>query len=180
MAQIFGDFIEQFPTDHDSLELTFAPDSRPIKQRWRNNRLSAHFLASIISEEWERKINLLKRRVQRLHQKISNPQSEETRLDDYVMELNRWLRERFKEPRQKWQEPQVLVKGIENIQGITYVQFNLNFFVDDIRLENGRRGDRISSQIYEEVVQYLKNSATQVIEKQASSNTNITVQSDNL
>ncbi|MEH1837979.1 MAG: mechanosensitive ion channel family protein [Nostoc sp.] len=55
--------------------------------------------SSILTEEWEHKINLLKRRVQRLYQKISNPQSEETRLDDYVMELNRWLRERFKEPR---------------------------------------------------------------------------------
>ncbi|MEH2408399.1 hypothetical protein [Nostoc sp.] len=130
---------------------------------------------SIISEEWERKINLLKRRVQRLYQKISNPQSEETRLDDYVMELNRWLRERFKEPRQKWQEPQVLIKGIENSDAITYVQFNLNFFVDDIRLENGRRGDRVSSQIYEEVVRYLKHSATEVIE----SNATITVQSEN-
>ena len=49
MAQIFGDFIEQFPPEHDSLELTFTPDSRPIKQRWRNNRLSAHFLADYFS-----------------------------------------------------------------------------------------------------------------------------------
>ncbi|MEH2467860.1 mechanosensitive ion channel family protein [Nostoc sp.] len=136
--------------------------------------------SSIITEEWERKINLLKRRVQRLYQKISNPQSEETRLDDYVMELNRWLRERFKESRQKWQEPQVLIKGIENSDAITYVQFNLNFFVDDIRLENGRRGDRVSSQIYEEVVRYLKYSATEAIEPLAKSNTTITVQSDNL
>ncbi|MEH2273326.1 MAG: mechanosensitive ion channel family protein [Nostoc sp.] len=136
--------------------------------------------SSIITEEWERKINLLKRRVQRLYQKISNPQSEETRLDDYVMELNRWLRERFKEPRQKWQEPQVLIKGIENSDAITYVQFNLNFFVDDIRLENGRRGDRVSSQIYEEVVRYLKYSATEAIEPLAKSNATITVQNDNL
>ncbi|MEH2184475.1 mechanosensitive ion channel family protein [Nostoc sp.] len=136
--------------------------------------------SSIITEEWERKINLLKRRVQRLYQKISNPQSEETRLDDYVMELNRWLRERFKESRQKWQEPQVLIKGIENSDAITYVQFNLNFFVDDIRLENGRRGDRVSSQIYEEVVRYLKYSATEAIEPLAKSNATITVQSDNL
>ncbi|MEH2068260.1 MAG: mechanosensitive ion channel domain-containing protein [Nostoc sp.] len=136
--------------------------------------------SSIITEEWERKINLLKRRVQRLYQKISNPQSEETRLDDYVMELNRWLRERFKEPRQKWQEPQVLIKGIENSDAITYVQFNLNFFVDDIRLENGRRGDRVSSQIYEEVVRYLKYSTTEAIEPLAKSNATITVQSDNL
>lgn len=114
----------------------------------------------LIPEEWERKINILKRRVQRLYQKISNPQREETRLDDYVMDFNRWVRERFKEPRQKWQEPQIFVKGTEAIDGVTYVQFNLNFFVDDMKLENGRRGDRISSQIYQEIVQYLKHNLT--------------------
>jgi hypothetical protein len=49
MTQIFGDFISEFPPEHDSLELTFTPSSRPIKQRWRNNRLSAHFVADYLS-----------------------------------------------------------------------------------------------------------------------------------
>lgn len=121
---------------------------------------------SVIPQEWELKINLLKRRVQRLFQKISNPQREETRLDDYVMELKQWLRERFKEPRRKWQEPQILVTGTNHDADAIYVEFKLNFFVDDIKLENGRRGDRVSSQIYEEVVRYLKCSATQTDEHQ--------------
>lgn len=110
----------------------------------------------MIPDEWERKINLLKRRTQRLYQKISNPQREETRLDDYVMELKQWLQARFKQLRQKWQEPQVLVKGIEHDEGNCYIKFQLNFFVDDIKLENGKRGDRVSSQIYQDVVQYLQ------------------------
>lgn len=45
MPQLFGDFIDGFPPEHDSLELSFTPSSRPIKQRWKNNRLSAHFVA---------------------------------------------------------------------------------------------------------------------------------------
>ncbi|MEG3850529.1 DUF6272 family protein [Microcoleus sp. herbarium19] len=49
MTEIFGDFIDQFPPEHDSLELTFTPSSRPIKQRWRNNLLSAHFVADYLS-----------------------------------------------------------------------------------------------------------------------------------
>lgn len=49
VTQIFGEFIDQFPPEHDSLELTFTPSSRPIKQRWRNNRLSAHFVADYLS-----------------------------------------------------------------------------------------------------------------------------------
>lgn len=49
VTQIFGDFIEQFPPELDSLELTFTPSSRPLKHRWRNNRLSAHFVADYLS-----------------------------------------------------------------------------------------------------------------------------------
>ncbi len=49
MAQIFGTFIEHFPPDQDSLELSFTPDSRPIKKRCRKNRLSAHFIADYFS-----------------------------------------------------------------------------------------------------------------------------------
>ena len=49
MIQLFGSFIEDFPPEHDCLELSFTPSYRPIKKRWRNNRLSAHFLADYFS-----------------------------------------------------------------------------------------------------------------------------------
>ncbi|MDB9527513.1 mechanosensitive ion channel family protein [Oscillatoria sp. CS-180] len=111
----------------------------------------------IIPEDWERRITLLKRRVQRLYQKIARPEREETRLDDYVLELRQWLKDRFKTPRKKWQEPQVLISDLQHDdEGNAYLTFRLNFFVDDIKLENGKRGDRISSQIYQEMMRYLK------------------------
>lgn len=49
MPQIFGDFVESFPLVQDSLELTFTPNSLPIKKRWRSNRLSANFMADYFS-----------------------------------------------------------------------------------------------------------------------------------
>jgi len=49
MPQIFGDFVENFPPEQDALELTFTPNSLPIKKRWRSNRLSAHFVADYFS-----------------------------------------------------------------------------------------------------------------------------------
>jgi hypothetical protein len=49
MPQIFGDFVESFPPDQDSLELTFTPNSLPIKKRWLSNRLSANFMADYFS-----------------------------------------------------------------------------------------------------------------------------------
>ncbi|MEG4631562.1 DUF6272 family protein [Microcoleus sp. AR_TQ3_B6] len=49
MLQIFGDFVESFPPDQDSLELTFTPNSLPIKKPWLSNRLSANFMADYFS-----------------------------------------------------------------------------------------------------------------------------------
>ena len=49
MTETFGHFIEHLPQNRDALELTFIPSSRPIKQRWRNNRLSAYFVADYFS-----------------------------------------------------------------------------------------------------------------------------------
>lgn len=126
---------------------------------------------NLIPEDWERRINLLRRRVQRLHQKINRPEREETRLDDYVLELRQWLKDRFKTPRRKWQEPKVTVNGLKhNDEGMAYLDFTLSFFVDDIKLENGKRGDRISSQIYQEIVRYLKHSQTSAIESESLQN----------
>ncbi|MCL1462963.1 mechanosensitive ion channel family protein [Argonema galeatum] len=109
-----------------------------------------------ISEEWERKINVLKRRAQRLYQKISNPQGEETRLDDYVMELIKWLKEKLKLSREKWQEPQIRMIGINHNEVSYFIGLELAFFVDDIKLEDGKRGDRVRSQLYQEIFRHLK------------------------
>lgn len=49
MPQIFGDFVESFPPAQDALELSFTPNSLPIKKRWRSNRLSANFMADYFS-----------------------------------------------------------------------------------------------------------------------------------
>ena len=71
---------------------------------------------------------------------LSLPEREETRLDDCVRKLKQWLRERFKEPRRKWQEPLILITGMNHDGDSIYIEFKLNFFVDDIKVENGRRG----------------------------------------
>ncbi len=110
-----------------------------------------------ISEEWEQKINLLKRRAQRLYQKISNPQADETRLDDYVIDIIKWIREKLKVPRKKWQEPQIRMIGMNHDDSSVYLELQIGFFVDDIKLEDGKRGDRVRSQIYQEIFSNLRN-----------------------
>jgi len=48
MTKIFGNFIEKPDEKEGYLVLGFAPNSIPIRQRWRNNGLSADFLADYI------------------------------------------------------------------------------------------------------------------------------------
>ena len=110
----------------------------------------------VLSEIWERKIELLTKRVQKLYRTTLYPQKEETRLDDYVQVLVKWLRERFKQARSEWQEPEIRMEKIEHRDDHTYVQFTLNYYVDDIRLEDGERGMRINSDIHREIMTHLK------------------------
>ena len=49
MTKTFGSYILNFPHTNNSLELIFNPTSISIKKIWRNNRLSAHFIADYFS-----------------------------------------------------------------------------------------------------------------------------------
>jgi hypothetical protein len=49
MAQIFGTYIEKKAESCEYLKIGFSPTSLPIQQRWRNNGLSADFLADYLS-----------------------------------------------------------------------------------------------------------------------------------
>ena len=48
MIQTFGDFIE-LPASQEYLTIGFSPSSIPLKQRWRNNGLSADFMADYLA-----------------------------------------------------------------------------------------------------------------------------------
>lgn len=50
MEEFFGYFINTFPPDLDCLELTFIPSSKRQGNRWRNQRLSAHFVADYFAK----------------------------------------------------------------------------------------------------------------------------------
>ena len=49
VGQIWGDFIQDLPPSQEYLILSFSPGSIPLRQRWRNNCLSADFLADYLS-----------------------------------------------------------------------------------------------------------------------------------
>ena len=49
MSQIFGDFIEAKNQKQEFLKIGFSPTSTSLQQRWRNNGLSADFLADYLA-----------------------------------------------------------------------------------------------------------------------------------
>jgi hypothetical protein len=49
MSEIFGDYLQDLPPGHDYLDIGFSANSRPIKDRWRNNLLSAYFVADYLA-----------------------------------------------------------------------------------------------------------------------------------
>lgn len=49
MPQIFGEFIEKDSNQQEYLQIGFSPSSISLQERWRNNGLSADFLADYLS-----------------------------------------------------------------------------------------------------------------------------------
>ena len=56
MVQIFGDFIEADGYRED-LTLGFSPSSLPLKQRWRNNGISADYIAEFLTTIFPNDLN---------------------------------------------------------------------------------------------------------------------------
>ena len=49
MPKVFGEYIEEFSSKLDYLEITFNPTANSIRHRWSNNLLSAQFIAEYFS-----------------------------------------------------------------------------------------------------------------------------------
>jgi hypothetical protein len=49
MERIFGDFIKDLPGSKEYLVIGFSPNSISLQKRWRNNGLSADFLADYLT-----------------------------------------------------------------------------------------------------------------------------------
>lgn len=49
MTNIYGDFQQDLPKSDQFLVISFSPSSIPLKQRWRNNGLSADFVADYLT-----------------------------------------------------------------------------------------------------------------------------------
>lgn len=73
-----------------------------------------------------------------------------------VKDLVGGLRTHFKQARSQCQEPDVRMEP--NVYGSSaiFLKFTLNYYVDNIKLEDCERGERVKSEIYREITRHLQ------------------------
>jgi len=107
----------------------------------------------MLPRHWEQKLGLLKSKVNKVFWVVNNPTGQETRVDDLVEELRSWMKESFKASRNEWQDPKVLVNEVKG----DYVRdTTVKFYIDDIKLEHCERGNRIKSEVRQELIWHLR------------------------
>ena len=109
-----------------------------------------------LREEWERKIQLFKLRMNKLYQKIFYPSVDETRLDDYTHELVKWMGEKFKNTNTLWQAPKSWTDTIQAEDTVASMEYIVKFYIDNIKLEQCQRGNRIKSEVQGELIRQLR------------------------
>ncbi|NES88386.1 mechanosensitive ion channel family protein [Okeania sp. SIO2B9] len=112
----------------------------------------------VLENEWERKIDFLTKKMNKLLQQIVNANRgfSETKLDDYTEELWTWIEERF-QTYDLWQSPKIWMQDVSGVDfGTTNTNMAVKFFVDNIKLEQCQRGNRIRSEVHGEIVRRLR------------------------
>lgn len=111
----------------------------------------------MLPDQWERRIQLLISKLNRLFRKLSEPSADDTRLDDAVQEMFTWMKEDFKTSRNQWQDPRIWMSAV-NLDRTQMMEktFTVKFYVDDITLEHFQRGNRVESEINRELAWQLR------------------------
>ncbi|NEP89893.1 MAG: mechanosensitive ion channel family protein [Okeania sp. SIO2C2] len=112
----------------------------------------------VLENEWERKIDFLTKKMNKLLQQIvnANRSLSETKLDDYTEELWKWIEERF-QTYASWESPRIWMQDMSGVDvGLTNTNMAVKFFVDNIKLEQCQRGNRIRSEVHGKIVRRLR------------------------
>ena len=111
----------------------------------------------MLPDQWERRIDLLKSKMNKLFRKLTEPSADDTRLDDSVQEMFIWMREDFKTSRNQWQDPRIWMSAVKlDKTQMMEKTFTVKFYVDDITLEHFQRGNRVESEVNRELAWQLR------------------------
>jgi MscS family membrane protein len=99
-------------------------------------------------DRWCEKNRQLGLKWRNLQKALARPkQEQEMRLDDMTQTLVDWVRKDYKSIAESWKNPQVIFKGFE----ASSIDLQLDFYIDDIRLEHFRRKQRVIAEIASEI-----------------------------
>ena len=111
----------------------------------------------MLPDQWERRIDLLKSKMNKLFRKLTEPSMDDTRLDDSVQEMFIWMQEDFKTSRNQWQDPRIWMSSVKlDKTQMMEKTFTVKFYVDDITLEHFQRGNRVESEVNRELAWQLR------------------------
>ena len=111
----------------------------------------------VLPLQWEQRIELLKSKLNRLFRRLSEPSTDDTRLDDSVQELFIWMQDSFKTSRNQWQDPRIWMSEVTlDRTQMMGKNFTVKFYVDDITLEHFQRGNRVESEVNRELAWHLR------------------------
>ncbi len=97
--------------------------------------------------EWDQKLFLLKIQMERLYRNVIHPTGHERRLDYESQNIAYWIRSNFKESRVLWKDPDIRLVNF----GASSLDFEVGFYVDNMKLEHYRRADRIKDELRREI-----------------------------
>ncbi|NET44313.1 mechanosensitive ion channel family protein [Okeania sp. SIO2B3] len=112
----------------------------------------------VLKVEFDRKIAFLKMRMDKFLQQIVNANNSflETKLDDYGEELWKWMEDRF-QIYAAWQHPKIWMNNVTiGRSGEGTIDLAVKFFIDNVKLEQCQRGNRIRSEVHGEIVRRLR------------------------
>jgi MscS family membrane protein len=105
-----------------------------------------------IRADANRRIKKLIRRLEKLEQKIINPNEvDELRLNALVDEFDKWIAEKFLDSLNDWQRP---IVSFDSYGDYTF-NLKLTFFIDDIYLEKFARINRVPSDLRRRITERL-------------------------
>jgi MscS family membrane protein len=100
-----------------------------------------------LTEEWEQKLSFMRIKLERLYRYLINLTGHERRLDDEAQNLVKWIHDSFKESRVAWKDPDIRLVNF----GPSSLDFDVSFYVDNIKLEHYERADRIKDELRREI-----------------------------
>ncbi|MGB3511342.1 MAG: mechanosensitive ion channel family protein [Microcoleaceae cyanobacterium] len=111
----------------------------------------------VLETEWERKIGFMILRMNKFLKQISiaNKSAVETQLDNYCEGLWKWMQEKF-QTYDLWQSPKIWMDDMSMGGGLGTINMAVKFFVDNVKLEQCQRGNRVRSEVHGEIVRRMR------------------------